>query len=438
MPRHRLSTHVRGPIEQPEAGAFYRLLWFVVAATVVITPLFISLTGEDTFHLPKELIVRFSGIALATIAALGLLWRRWRPAIRLADSWFLMTVAVALWTLFATAVSTNRLVSYFTALRVISLCVLFLVAYSVLIEKKLTVAVSVLLAPAVVNAVIVIFQELGIWNPFQFPDFLSQHQKSSGLLGNVNDVGTFLVVPALVAIAAAVTSARYRITNLALAVPIIVALVLNQTLTALAAFAAGAFTMTVVVLPLRKRLIAIAAGAAMLVVLIVAFPPLQSRAARIRQAYRNGQYDVIVSGRLPAYAAAIAMFEQHPLTGVGPGCYAFHFYFYRLRMEQRHPALLNSQTRMQNFGEAHNDHLQVAAEGGLPALALLLAAFIRIGSLTFKRYEQISERRHFVQILALPFAIALFVLMLAQFPLQWAASTVAIVYVSAICGAWSS
>src|SRR5258708_36309423 len=67
----------------------------------------------------------------------------------------------------------------------------------------------VVFAGAFANAVVVTLQELRIWNPFVFPPEVTGHGQSVGLLGNANDVGTFLAAPAVVALIAAVAGGRW-------------------------------------------------------------------------------------------------------------------------------------------------------------------------------------------------------------------------------------
>ncbi|MBI2299980.1 MAG: O-antigen ligase family protein, partial [Armatimonadetes bacterium] len=67
--------------------------------------------------------------------------------------------------------------------------------------------------------------------------------------------------------------------------------------------------------------------------------------------------------RVDTWLTALRMVRMHPLFGVGPGCF---FLAYPLtKTAASYPDL---------FGHAHSSYLQVAAEGGVPALVGLLAA----------------------------------------------------------------
>jgi O-antigen ligase len=418
--------------------AIERLLWWIVATTVVVVPLLISISGDERFRVPKEIAVRTLGLALMTTTVLGMLWSGWRPRLRAGDAPVLIAIVAVVWSLVTALASTNRVLSAFAFVRVAVLASFFLAAYMLLSDKPLSVSLWILLIPALINAALSSSQELNIWTPFRFNEPFTHHFVSTALIGNVNDVGAYLIVPALAAIVGALAAPSMRRVLLPAALLLIVALVLNQTLTAFVAFAAGATTLMLVMLNGRKRLIAVAVITALVITTVATFPPLRTRAGVIRKAFRDGRYDDIVTGRLPAYAAAWAMIEQRPLIGLGPGTFGFHYYFFRLRMEQRFPFLLTSNTRMQNFGEAHNDHLQVAAEAGIPAFLILVAALTQLAAITIRgpRAELSDVRTRFAQLLALPLAVSLFVLMLAQFPLQLASSTVAILFAIAMCSAW--
>ena len=95
-----------------------------------------------------------------------------------------------------------------------------------------------------------------------------------------------------------------------------------------------------------------------------------------------------------------------------------------------------------NFGEVHNDHLQVASETGLPGYALFLAALVLVASATWRprtvpaEKEDDRSRATFVRLLALPLAVSMFILALAQFPLELVAPTHAYLWAAAAIVAW--
>ena len=96
-----------------------------------------------------------------------------------------------------------------------------------------------------------------------------------------------------------------------------------------------------------------------------------------------------------------------------------------------------------SFGEVHNDHLQVASETGLPGYALFLTALVLLALPSWRRRAVAAEgsggdssRGDLVRLLALPLAVSLFVLALAQFPLELVAPTHAYLWAAAVVMAW--
>ena len=127
------------------------------------------------------------------------------------------------------------------------------------------------------------------------------------------------------------------------------------------------------------------------------------------------------------------------MTGVGPGCYALQYFKYKIQVEAKHPLLRESAERRVNFGEAHNDHLQLMAVSGAPGYSLFAAILIFVAS----RFWPVRRKRHespqasFVYAFSCALIIGTGVAMLAQFPLERAAPTVTLLYAAAICVGWS-
>ena len=86
-----------------------------------------------------------------------------------------------------------------------------------------------------------------------------------------------------------------------------------------------------------------------------------------------------------------------------------------------------------NFGETHNDHLQTAAETGIPGYALLFSAVILVLIGTRRRVAAKSPALKFVQTVSLPLAVGAFLVMLGQFPLQLAAPRMMFLYAGVMC-----
>jgi len=186
----------------------------------------------------------------------------------------------------------------------------------------------------------------------------------------------------------------------------------------------------------RLGLAAVAIAGVSLAVALFTLPPLKARVERARRAIAAKDYDDLISARSTAFLAAAHMTRDHPLFGVGPGAFGWHYFDYKLAIETRSPRLAASGARTFNFSSAHNDHLQVASETGLPGYALMLAALVLLASLTLRHPPDTTPRDEFVTALALPLVAAFFVLALAQFPLELVAPSHAFLYQAALLIAW--
>jgi O-antigen ligase len=191
---------------------------------------------------------------------------------------------------------------------------------------------------------------------------------------------------------------------------------------------------------------AIAVLLALVLVVVAAFAvygPLRERALSMRDALARRDYEALSAARAVPFLAAAEMIRDRPLVGVGPGCFAYNFFDYKLRVQQRHRWIFRTSSGF-NFGEVHNDHLQVASETGLPGYLLFLSAMVLMAWGSRPRRDAAladggeAERRDFVQLLALPLAVSLFVLALAQFPLELVAPTHVYLWAAASLIAWRS
>src|SRR5258708_24290630 len=88
--------------------------------------------------------------------------------------------------------------------------VVIFIATCVAAQTTSIIAIDVLMAACCINGVIVVLQELKIWSPFPSSATLGGHYSSIALLGNANDVGTFLVTPAIGAVVMSVTASGAR------------------------------------------------------------------------------------------------------------------------------------------------------------------------------------------------------------------------------------
>jgi O-antigen ligase len=299
------------------------------------------------------------------------------------------------------------------------------------------IAVDVLMIGACANAALVILQELKIWTPFvQPPGIAGSHYGSVAFMGNANDVGSFLAAPALAAVVLAVTaSGRRRWAYVAISVLLVAGLAASATRTAILALVAG---LIVFALARSRRAALVTASVAAVFVLLALIPStsINLRTREFADAVKSRDYQRLFSERLLPILAAADMTRDHPLLGTGPGCFRYHFMAYRVALNDRYP---KEWTRgwPGNWSAAHNDHLQVAAEAGLPGYLLFLAAIgVGGGMIGKNRIAAPTTKATFARALRLPLAALVFVLCLAQFPLELAAPRLMLITLGALCITW--
>lgn len=410
------------------------LLWVVVAVTAIALPLTISISGRDEFRLPKELVLRTGSILIAAIlmafavlqpAALRRYWNTFKPEIGI-------TMIAVGWTLVTTITSLNPALSMWSSAYVVASALFFLGAMFAVRSRSLS-AVYVFLVPAVVNVLILVLQELRIWDLYS----LQQASHRTALIGNPNDAGSYLLAPALAAVALVAATPARRAVHLALAGYLGAGIVLTQSLTAIGSYAAGAAAL-IALRSWKKAMAAMVLGIVVLFLVVTTYEPFRARAARVRAAVETGDYNTIASQRLTAFAAAAQMFTSRPLTGVGPGCFAWRYFEEKIEAEARFQHLAASGDRATMFGEVHSDYLQTLAVAGAPGALLLVGTLVFLGSLTFSHRSDGHQdpRREFSRLYSLSLAIGIAFVMVAQFPLELAASTTSILFGAAMCTAW--
>jgi len=410
------------------------VIWFALQAALIVIAL-VSSRGRDVYRLPKLLvfeataILLFAGCAIVSLLAPrhGILQRlvkhRWEVGIALG---------ALTWTAITTLTSTQRTLSLETLLWVACCCAFLLMTVALSAPRPLGV-VAVALVPAMINAVVAILQRLEIWNPFRFPENIPARLRITGYLGNPNDLGSYLLLPCLAAIILMVVhGGAARVMYGAAALLIMAGFAVAETLTALAALGVAVFVL--ILLLARRRALVIAAAAVAVIALVFALQlPVAKRIQSVVSELAAGRTNEALSGRVQGFASAWAMFREHPLTGVGPGCFTYWFLAYNMGLSGDHPEFMNAG---QKFGDAHNDHLQLLATTGLPGYALLIAALWRLGTHSFGPAAA-DRRQRFARLLALPAAIGIAILTLGSFPLELAAPTTSILYVAALAVAWS-
>ena len=433
-----MTIEQEGRLAKPPLALAERAILLVLAAGLLVVPVILG-SGLDTFRLPKELIFRGEAIALLMLAVFWLTSRRRTWTFRRRPE-FLLTAAVIVWCLITTATSTNRPLSIDSLITILAAAVIF-IATCMAAQAVTLIAVDVLMIACCANAVLVILQELRIWTPFPLPPDTAAHYGSVALLGNANDVGMYLVVPAIAAIVLAVTASGLRRWIYAgVGILLVAGIAASGTRTAL-----GALLAALIVFALsHSRRAALVVGTIIVLLTLVILSPSTSMGQGVRElanAVAHRDYQHLFSERLPPFLSAVDMARDHPLAGVGPGCFKYHYMAYRIGLRGRYPDRWLEGFAM-NWGEVHNDHLQVAAETGLPGYALfLLAIGIGSGIVGSRRRAPAgvsSPEATFARAFRWPLATALFVICLAQFPLEIAAPRLVILTLGALCVTWSN
>src|SRR5207253_9005478 len=100
---------------QKETGAssvLHRVLWITVAGFAIAIPLYVSSHAEDTFRLPKELLLRAEAVAAASSIVIAAIWQKLKLRSLFFDRVTGMVLAVcAVAAASSTALSANRATS---------------------------------------------------------------------------------------------------------------------------------------------------------------------------------------------------------------------------------------------------------------------------------------------------------------------------------------
>lgn len=409
-----------------------RFAWVIVATTSLVLPFVVTPAGTDLFRLGKHVVLLASGMTLATIAICSLLlgtplnkdahWPRHLP---------LLILSTLGWCALDTIVSTNRELSIYSMLTLGAAAMFFCATYLCARTQSLSLVLGIVFVPPLINSFTAVMQRVGAWTVFAV-DVVNGRGHTTAFIGNANDVGMYLVAPSLAAAALGLTSRRHRIAAFAVTAILLAGMAASETVGALAAAFAG---LMVLLFSIHPRTATIAALLAVLTTTAyLRLSPVRWEATRAKLV--SGDIDRMLSGRLPAFLAAWNMFKHHPVFGVGIGCFGYQYFDEKIAVEFEHPWLMDRHA--ENFAEVHNEHLQVLAEGGLPAYCLFLASLVLLARVKWTTGAETADLRGaFARRLALPLAVAIAVLTLSSFPFRLAAPAQSILFLCAAVFAWS-
>ncbi len=404
----------RKPKPPPELrlGTFF--LWLLV----LVPPFMLARVAKENFREPK--LMASEWFALASLVCLA--WGLQRvEKVRLADLWRLPAVRLVLPALLvATAglATTRHPLQARDGLIDLWIGAACLIGWSIALPPAtLDRLLRGLLVPATALGLLGIVQFHGLWQPLEFFGLAAgTRMATTSLAGNPWDLSAYMVLPALIAQAGLRRRLRegkfwrrWEVWGLAAVLVILVyAILITQTLAAVAALALGSLLLWGSLAPRRRVLAVLAAGVLAAVVLVTAIAPLRQRIVmKARQAV-SGDWNSVLTGRLDGWRAAVWMLERHPLTGVGHGGYLPEFVPAKLDLLD-HGVQFFPDPSLAVFANAHNEILTAAAEWGLPGLAAVAwMLWVVLGAL--RRME--PEER----VLGGSGVAALTVLSLANFP----------------------
>jgi O-antigen ligase len=400
-----------------------KAIGWVAFAAAALLPVIYAPNAQSPFGMPKTVLLRFAAIVIASIAAIAWLWGKARfDRERLRDPEVWLPLAIVVWSAITTLASTNVQVSAFGLLYVVCVVILYAGLRAGLREIRTPVAIAILIAPALINTFTLALQYRSIWTVTPLDPSYAPRQRLSGFFGNPDYLAVYLVAPLLLCLAAGIAFRDRRWRYFAAAVPIALGVIVTQSITALAAVAAGIAALAIVA-NWRRAAAAVVVLAIAGAMVLAFYPPMRARVDTYIDAWGEADTDRLISGRTAAWIAAWEMFTDHPITGVGVHVYQYEFLPYRIRADREHHDALRFASKGTNFGEAHNDHLEILAETGLPGYALFLAVLFFVARRTFRATADEPHER-FGRVLAVPLTVSFAVLALAQFPISIPAAIV--------------
>ena len=408
--------------------------WLATAATAII-PLAVLPDLLDRFRIVKEFLARSQAIVglflLVTAILLGGS-ERLREMLRERVLVAILAAGVA-WAVLTTALSTHRGHSAESLISFLAAIVIFVTTWYA--APKIGVTILDLLVPTtLVNTLLSALQEYRIYQPFHVDPNTFYHLTATGLIGNPNIVGTYMTILAITFAAAAARIPSRRWWYSFGVVCAVSGVFVSRTRTALIALIAG-FVLLAIAVSARRAFAVAGVLAAVLALGYMLQIRVIHRLVRIPVRVANAGLEVATTGRLTPALTAFAMFRDHPLTGVGPGAFKYQYFPYQIETRRKYGELLRG-VPPANFGEAHNDHVQLLAETGLPGYVLFLAG---IGALVWvaRRPNVDDERAAFIRFVALPLAGCVLILGLAQFPLHVAVTRQLLVTLAGLAAGWS-
>jgi O-antigen ligase len=412
---------LRSPKRQAKPPLDFQLGTFFLWLLVLAAPFALAQVAKESFREPKRLAGEWLALASLTCFAWGL---RRVEAVRLAEVWRLPALRLAVpCLLVATAglAASRHPLQVRDALIDLWIGGAALVGWSVALPpRRLERLLRGLLWPASLMALVGILQYHGF-----HPLALASSQRGgrlaiTSLAGNPGDLAAYLVLPCLVAqlslgrrLRAGEEWASPGVWGTALALAVsLYAMLLTQTLAAVAAVLAGTLLLWAPRVPRRRAAALLAASLVAVALLAAGVAPLRQRVLEKAQALAEGNWNWLLTGRLDGWRTAAWMLREHPLTGIGQGAYRAEFAPAKLVLLD-HGVKFFAGLPEPGFANAHNELLEAGAEWGIPGLlALAWALWVLLAAL------RRAGRSPKDQALAWAGTVALGILSLVDFPFR--------------------
>lgn len=374
-----MTSAVRSPNRTAKPPLDLRLGTLFLWLLVLGVPFVLMSVAKESFREPKRLAGEWLALASLTCLAWGL---RRVERVSLAGLWRLPAVRLVVPCL---AVATAGLATSSHPLQVREALIDLWIGAAALVGWSLALSASRLerllrglLWPAALLALLGILQYYGFQPLALAAPSPGNRLAITSLAGNPGDLAAYLLLPCLVA-QASLAGRRRRGeawtrpgvwgTALALAVSLF-AVLLTQTLAAVAAILAGSLLLWAPRVPRRRAAALLAASAVAAALLVAAVPPLRNRVLQKSQALARGDWNWVLTGRLDGWRAAAWMLRQHPLAGVGQGAYGAEFAPAKLALLDQGVQFF-ADLKETGFANAHNELLEVGADWGIPGLLAL-------------------------------------------------------------------
>jgi len=422
-------------VRRPREDRIMLVLGWLAAGLLVAVPLAVTPDLIDRYRVIKESLSRVHAIlgGLGLVAAFALACTtRFREMMRERAVAGVVLAGMA-WAAVTTLTSTQRAYSA-ESLTTFVACVLIFVATWYAAPRIGLLVLDLLVPVVLLNALLATLQEYAIYQPFHSAPGVDNHMRATALLGNPNIVGSYMALMAVIFAATAIRSSGARRVWQAFGAVVAAAGVLvSQTRTAVIALVAGVILLAIGRSLKRTLIVATAFGAILGIAAALRMPAI-TNLAKLPQKIQKRGVMAATSGRLLPVLVGMEMIRDRPLTGQGPGTFKAQYMPYAVPVidgKRLPPGILSL-----NFGEAHNDHLQLIAETGIPGYLLFLALVVVLVR-SIRTTSRRDSREQVARTMIVPLAGTLLVLCLAQFPLYVPITRHLVVTMAGLLLGWS-